>query len=535
MTQPTQPPLTGPGDPELDPAASYALEPGYTGRLTEKIRASSGETRPTRSPVTGQPLAHIPQSTTDDVAAAFERARRAQVAWARTSIDARAETLLRLHDLILDRLEEICDVICWESAKSRLDAYLEALHVALTARYYARTAHRHLDTSRRSGAFPGLTRVEINRVPKGVVGIISPWNYPFTMALSDGLPALLAGNAVVAKPDAHTMLSALLGVDLLEQAGFPQDLWQVVAGPGSVIGTALMEHADYVCFTGSTATGRIVAQKCAERLIGCSLELGGKNPFMVLRDANLDQAASGAVRASFSNAGQLCVSTERMFIADQVYDRFVAALVERTRRLRLGAGIEWGHDMGSLISADQLETVSAHVEDAKAKGARVLVGGRARPDLAPFYYEPTILEGVTPSMTCFGHETFGPVISLYRFQNEEELIERANAGEYGLNAAIYSRDGRRARALAARIRCGTVNINEGYAATFASIDSPMGGMRQSGMGRRQGAEGIHRYTETQTVGTQRAVPFGPAYGLSDERWATMMTASSKVLKKLGRA
>jgi len=382
---------------------------------------------------------------------------------------------------------------------------------------------------------PGLTRVEVNRIPKGVVGIISPWNYPFTMALCDGLPALMAGNAVVAKPDAQTMLSALLGAELLEQAGFPRDLWQVVAGPGSRVGTAIIGQADYVCFTGSTATGKLVAKGCADRLIGCSLELGGKNPLLVLRDADLEKAAEGAVRASFSNAGQLCVSTERLFVADQVYDRFVERFVARTEAMTLGATLEWGNDMGSLISQDQLDTVEAHVEDAVAKGARVLTGGRARPDLGPFFYEPTILEGVTPEMTCFGHETFGPVISLYRFHDEADAVARANEGEYGLNASIYSQDGPRARAVAREIRCGTVNINEAFGATFASIDSPMGGMRQSGMGRRQGSEGILRYTEPQSVATQRLVRFAPMLGMSDETYAKVMTANLRLMKKLGRA
>ncbi len=258
--------------------------------------------------------------------------------------------LLRLHDLVLDRQDEIIDLIVLESGKARKHAFDEPLHIALTARYYARTAHQHLDTQRKMGVIPALTRVEVNRVPKGVVGIISPWNYPFTMALCDGLPALLAGNAVVAKPDAQTMLSALLGARLLDEAGFPKDLWQVVAGPGRELGPAIIGEADYVCFTGSTATGKVIARQCAERLIGCSLELGGKNPILVLRDADIEKAAEGAVRASFSNAGQLCVSMERMFVADQVYDRFVERFVARTQAMTLGATLEWGNDMGSLIS-----------------------------------------------------------------------------------------------------------------------------------------------------------------------------------------
>jgi succinate-semialdehyde dehydrogenase / glutarate-semialdehyde dehydrogenase len=529
------PTVEGPHDPEHDPTASYALEPDHTARLTRRVLATSGSTVEVRSPLNGAPLAHIPQSTDQDVAEAFARARRAQAAWARTSLEERSAIALRLHDLVLDRQDEIIDLIVWESGKARKHAFDEPLHIALTARYYARTLHQHLDAQRKLGVVPGLTRVEVNRIPKGVVGIISPWNYPFTMALCDGLPALMAGNAVVAKPDSQTMLSALLAAELLEQAGFPRDLWQVVAGPGSRVGTSIIERADYVCFTGSTATGKLVAKGCADRLIGCSLELGGKNPLLVLRDADLEKAAEGAVRASFSNAGQLCVSMERLFVADQVYDRFVERFVARTEAMTLGATLDWGNDMGSLISQDQLDTVTAHVDDAVAKGARVLTGGRARPDLGPFFYEPTILEGVTPEMACFGHETFGPVISLYRFHDEADAVARANAGEYGLNASIYSQDGRRARAIAREITCGTVNINEAFGATFASIDAPMGGMRESGMGRRQGSEGILRYTESQSVATQRVVRFAPMLGMSDETYAKVMTANLRLMKKLGRA
>jgi len=530
-----RPLIEGPADPEHDPTASYALEPEHVERLTSRLLATSGRTVRVETPLTGAPLAHIPQSTDADVEEAFVRARRAQAIWARTSLDERAAMLLRLHDLVLERQDEIIDLTVWESGKARKHAFDEPLHIALTARYYARTAHQHLDTQRKIGVVPALTRVEVNRVPKGVVGIISPWNYPFTMALCDGLPALLAGNAVVTKPDAQTMLTALLGARLLDEAGFPKDLWQVVAGPGSQVGTSIVTRADYVCFTGSTATGKIIARQCAERLIGCSLELGGKNPLLVLRDADLEKAAEGAVRASFSNAGQLCVSMERMFVADQVYDRFVERFVSRTKAMTLGASMEWGNDMGSLISQDQLDTVVAHVDDAVAKGARVLAGGRARPDLGPYFYEPTILEGVTPDMTCFGHETFGPVIALYRFHDEADAIARANEGEYGLNGSIYSQDGDRARAIAREIRCGTVNVNEAFGATFASIDSPMGGMRESGMGRRQGSEGVHRYTESQSVGTQRLIRFAPMLGMSDETYAKVMTANLKFMKKLGRA
>ncbi|MCW2773837.1 MAG: aldehyde dehydrogenase [Nocardioides sp.] len=529
------PAVVGPADPEHDPTASYALEPDYAAALTRRLVATSGTTAEVRSPLNNAPLAHIPQSTVADVAEAFSRARRAQLAWSQTRLDDRAAMLLRFHDLVLDRQEEITDLVVWENGKARKHAFDEPLHVALTARYYGRTARRHLETRRSPGVFPVLTRAEINRVPKGVVGIISPWNYPFDLALIDGLAAIAAGNAVVAKPDAQTMLSALLGAELLEQAGFPKDIWQVVAGPGQEIGGAIIERADYVCFTGSTATGRVVAKACADRLIGSSLELGGKNPLLVLRDADLEKAAEGAVRASFSSSGQLCVSIERMFVADQVYDRFVERFVARTQALTLGATLDWGNDMGTLTSQAQLDTVVAHVDDAVAKGARVLTGGNHRPDLGPYFFEPTILEGVTPDMTCFGKETFGPVVSLYRFHDEADAVSRANEGNYGLNASIYSQNGPRARHIARQIKCGTVNVNEAFAATFGSLDTPMGGMRESGTGRRQGAEGILRFTETQSVATQRLVRIAPQLGMSDELYAKVMTANLRLLKKVGRA
>ena len=355
------------------------------------------------------------------------------------------------------------------------------------------------------------------------------------MAISDGLAALVAGNALLLKPDHQTPLISLAAVDLLRQTGMDADLWPVINGPGDVVGPQLIDASDYVCFTGSTATGRKVATRCADRLIGCSLELGGKNPLLILDDADVETAAEGAVRACFSNAGQLCVSTERIYVAEPLLADFTLALVARTQALRLGGAMDYEHDMGALINAGQLARISQHVEDARAKGATVQTGGHARADLGELFYEPTILTGVTPEMDCYAAETFGPLVSIYPVADDEEAIARANDSEYGLNASVWTSDPERGRRVASRIDCGTVNVNEGFAATFGSIDAPMGGMKHSGLGRRQGREGIRRFVEVQSVGTQSVLPIAPSHGLTGKTFTGAMTAVMRVLRKVGRA
>lgn len=511
------------------------LSPRRVAELTSLVTTSTQQTRTHDSPLDGRPVAPIPLSSPDDVLDSFADARLVQESWARTGFRERADILLRLHDLIFEHQGELLDLIQLESGKTRAHAFDEIAHTALTARYYARTLRKHLRSQARSGAFPGLTKARINRIPKGVVGIISPWNYPLTMALSDGIPAIAAGNAIVHKPDSQTPLTALAGVELLYKAGLPRGLWQVVSGPGSVVGTAIIGRADYVCFTGSTATGKHVAKQAAERLINCSLELGGKNPGLVLADADPQRAARDAVTACFSSAGQLCVSLERLYVHEDVYDDFVAAFADRTRHLTLSTEIGYGADLGSLVSEGQLETVERHVDDAVAKGATVLAGGQARPDLGPYMYEPTILTDVAPQMEVYAEETFGPVVSVYRVATEDEAIERANDSQYGLNAAVFTSDPAHGRELASRIKAGTVNVNEGFAATFASLDTPMGGMKASGMGRRQAEEGIWRYTESQAVASQSLMPVSGPDFLSDETYAKVMTLGLKALRRTWRA
>ncbi|MFQ6141903.1 succinic semialdehyde dehydrogenase [Streptomyces seoulensis] len=510
------------------------LTPARVERLAAHVSAAPDAGRvTTNAPYTGAPLADLPVSAPTDVEDAFARARIAQKTWAATPLSARRRILLRFHDLVLARQDEVLDLMQAENGKTRRDAFLEVTDIAITSRYYARTAAKYLEPKRRRGAIPLLTHTTELRHPKGVVAVVSPWNYPLSMAAGDALPALMAGNAVVQKPDTQTALSALWALGLMREAGLPAGVWQMVIGRGSSIGGALMDNADFMMFTGSTASGRRIARDAGERLIGASLELGGKNAMIVLDDADIDQAADGAVAACFPSAGQLCVSIERLYVAESVRDRFVAAFVARAGRLRIGAAFDYGVDVGSLTTPSQLATVTAHVDDAVAKGATVLAGGKARPDLGPLFYEPTILTDVTPDMTLYAEETFGPVVSVYPYRDVEEAIELANSTPYGLNASVWSGDGARGRAVAARVRAGTVNVNEAFAAAWGSIDAPMGGMGDSGLGRRHGADGILKYTEAQTVAHQRVQGFYPPARISPEAWAALLTGALKAMKAAG--
>jgi succinate-semialdehyde dehydrogenase / glutarate-semialdehyde dehydrogenase len=486
------------------------------------------------SPITGETIGELPTLTAADVDVGAQIAHRAQQDWAATPIEDRAQLLLDFHDHLLDRRDYFVDLL-QSDGKDKLTAAQEVFHLALTARYYGRTARRYLRSERGSGVLPLLTRLDRHYLPKGLVGVIAPWNYPLTVAICDGLPALVAGNAIMLKPDHQAPLVALAAVELLRKTGVPPDLWQVVHGHGAVVGRELVGVSDYVCFTGSVATARTVAAQCAERLIGCSLELGGKNPMLILDDANVAAAAECAVRASFINAGQTCLATERIYVAEPVFETFTRAFVSRTQAIRLGNATDFEHDMGSLMNHDQLNRVSAHVEDARTKGATVLAGGRRRADLGELFYEPTILTGVTPQMDCYAEETFGPVVSIYAVHDEDEAVAYANNSEYGLNASVWTSDHDRGRRLASKIKCGTVNINEGFAATFGSIDAPMGGMKHSGLGRRQGKDGIRRFVDVQAVATQTGLPIAPGRGLDAKSFISLMSGVFRVMKKVGRA
>lgn len=510
--------------------AAEVVTPDLVARLTRGV-IGSGRTA-NHSPFTGAKLADLPEATPEDVATAFDRARAAQGAWAAVPVRRRAAVLLRFHDLLLERQAEVLDLIQLETGKARLHAHEEVQAVAVGARHYGRKAASYLRPKGHTGAMPTLTKVTELRQPRGVVGQIAPWNYPLELSVGDALPAFVAGNALVMKPDTETALTALWARDLLIEAGLPAEVFQIVLGEGPVVGPEVVRHADYVSFTGSTRTGREVAQGAAARLVGVSLELGGKNAMLVLHDADVEKAAAGAVRACFSSAGQLCISIERLYVHTSVADAFVERFAARTKAMRLGNSLAYGADMGSLVGERQLETVRRHVDEAVAKGATLVAGGVARPDIGPLFYEPTILDGVDAPMAVCGEETFGPVVSIYRFTDEDEAVALANATPYGLNSSVWTKDARRGHAVAARLRTGTVNINEGYAPAYGSAQSPMGGMKESGLGRRHGSEGILKYTEAQTVAHQRLLPMAPSLGMDDEKYAAFMTRSLKIMKAL---
>ncbi|MDQ6649705.1 MAG: succinic semialdehyde dehydrogenase [Actinomycetota bacterium] len=533
----TASPTTAPSEVATGDVPRTAHRGSVTDALLKRLAglAAVPPGRPTQGsvvPFTGETLGQVPLGTPDDVRDAVDRAREAQTAWAATPFPARARIFLRYHDLVLARQRQLLDLIQLETGKARKNAFEETADVAIVARYYAHTAARHLAPEKRWGALPGLTLTREYHHPRGVIGVISPWNYPFTLAISDAIPALMAGNAVVLKPDIQTSFTALLGAELLAEAGLPPGVFQVVTGEGPELGPPLIDVVDYVSFTGSTATGKMVAKQCAERLIGCSLELGGKNAMVVLDDADVAKTVEGALRGCFSNSGQLCISIERMYVDDAIYDRFVPAFTERVRRMQLAATLDYAADMGSLISQKQFETVTGHVSDAVEKGVTVLAGGKARPDVGPLFFEPTVLADVTPAMKLARDETFGPVVSVYRTSSADDAVAQANDTAYGLNASVWSKDTTRGAEVATRLEAGTANVNEAFIAAWASVDAPMGGMKESGLGRRHGREGIRKYTETQTVAIQRGIPMAAPKGVSEELYAKIMTASLRLMKRL---
>jgi len=450
------------------------------------------------NPVTGAEIGKIPVMTTDEVRAAAAAAANAQPAWEARGVKERAALLQRWADLMWQHQDQVIQKIRQETGKNRFGAWEEVVVIDNTVSYYAHRAPQILRPHRRRTFVPGKQIGRVYYKPHGVCGFITPWNYPLLNALQDLIPALMAGNTVLHKPSEITPYTALYAVDLMIQAGIPRDVIQVLTGDGST-GAAMVDVVDYLSFTGSTATGRKIAVRCAERLIPCSLELGGKDPMIILQDADLDLAATGALIGALDNCGQVCVSTERVYVEDAVYDSFLERVKRYAAQLHIGSGDDFFNvHIGSLTNERELLRTEAHIADAVAKGAQVIHGGKRRPDLGPLFFEPTILANVDHSMTVMQEETFGPLMPIMRVKDADEAIALANDSEYGLSASIFSKDLKRAEALATRLESGDAHINCSQW-VFGVPTLPMGGVKNSGMGRRNGPEGLLRFVKSQSI------------------------------------
>jgi len=454
-----------------------------------------------RNPATGETLREFECASTAEVHAAVERARAAQPAWAQLGVRPRLEILRRFQRLLHQNQDDVARTVTRENGKPQVEALLtEVLVVLDAARFLLENAHAVLrpEPVPHGNLVMKTKSAYLIREPYGVVGIISPWNYPFSTPATEGLAALVAGNAVVVKPSEFTPLAALELASLLHQAGVPSDIFQVVVGEG-LAGAALVEAPiDKIIFTGSVRTGKRVGEAAAKKLLPVLLELGGKDPMLVLDDADLDVVTSAALWGAFMNAGQTCLSVERCYVHRSLYAKFLAAVVEKTGKLRVGNGMVPGTDMGPMIHEQQLRVVEAHVADAIERGARLLAGGRRLPELGPNFYAPTVLADVTHEMLIMREETFGPVLPVMQFTTDDEAVGLANDSEFGLAASVWTSDRRRGEALARRIEAGTVMVND-VISCFGISEAPHGGVKSSGLGRAHGRLGLEEMVRIKYV------------------------------------
>lgn len=495
--------------------------------------AKTSDTIAVINPSNGKRIYELPQLTAEQVAIEVDRARDAQDAWAATPVHERAEFMLKFHDSMQREQDKILDLLQLETGKSRAHAVEEFAGALGSARYFAKIADRALSHKKAKTGIPVLLRSSVSHVPVGVVGVIIPWNYPLALAVMDIAPALMAGNTVVHKSDNQTTLVSLFVRQLAVAAGLPEDAWRIVVGAGSIVGNAITDGVDYVAFTGSTATGRLVAQRAAGRLIGASLELGGKNPAIVLPSANMASAAKQIATGSFGNGGQLCVSLSRIYVPHTLKAEFEREFVAVVSGLKVGKSNDFSFDIGSLTSAAQLQRVQHYLSDALNKGARLLTGGKHLREVGPYFFEPTVITDVPETAELNREEVFGPVIAIYAYDTIDDAVNLANDSIYGLNAAVFGNE-REAKAVANRIEAGSVNINEGYRASFASFGAPMGGFKQSGQGRRNGVGGLLRFTEARTVGSAKRI-LGIGLPNTSKQWKTMaplMDRLATILRRL---
>ena len=449
-------------------------------------------------PATGRLVGSVPKLTPEDVRLLAARARAAQPGWETMGFDGRGRVLRRAQSWMLDNSRRVVETIVSETGKTYNDALVAEVGYAVPAfGFWAKNAQRYLADERvgSSSLFMLGRRLVMRYRPLGVVGVIGPWNYPLTNSFGDCIPALAAGNSVVLKPSEVTPLTSLLMAEMLDECGLPADVFQVATGTGDV-GAELIDHVDFVMFTGSTATGRKVAERAARTLTPAALELGGKDPMIVLRDADVEKAANAATWYSMQNGGQTCISVERAYVEEPIYDEFVRLVTEKVGKLRQGAPERFGDvDVGAITFAPQLDVVDSHVRDAVEKGARVAVGGRSR-KVPGRFYEPTVLVDVDHSMQCMTEETFGPTLPIMKVADAEEAVKLANDSQYGLQASVWTRDTARGEQLARRIESGVANVNE-HQINYFALELPMGGWKASGLGSRHGPDGIRKYARRQ--------------------------------------
>ncbi len=508
-----------------------SITDAFLQQLVARVPSTAGGTWKLTEVYTGEVLVELPQSTPADIEQAYATARAAQVEWAKSPLSERLAVFKRAHALFIDNAQTTADLIQVESGKNRRMAIEETCDPVMVMSHYLKRAPKLLASTKRGGPVPLLSNSTEIRLPKGVVGIIAPWNFPFATGISDSISALMAGNAIVLKPDNKTALSPLYGIQMLEEAGLPKGLFQVVCGEGPDVGPTLIDNANYVMFTGSTATGRVIGERAGRNLIGCCLELGGKNPMIVLEDADLDEVVQGALFGAFGNTGQICMHIERMYLPSSRYEEFKTKFVAATEALKLGASYDFGMDVGSLVSPDHKDRVQSHVDDAVAKGATVVTGGKARPDLGPAFFEPTILEGTTKDMLAGHTETFGPVVSLYKYATVDEAIALANDTDYGLNASVWGGDVKTACQVGKRIESGNVNINDILATAFASKGTPSGGVKKSGVGARHGDQGILKYTDVQNLAVLKKQVMGARPGQDYDKYVKSMLSGLRMMRK----
>jgi acyl-CoA reductase-like NAD-dependent aldehyde dehydrogenase len=468
---------------------------------TRTTAAPAGATEiAVENPATGAVIAHVPDTAPEQVAELARRGRVAQPAWEALGFDGRGRVLRRAQKWLMDNSDRVVETIVSETGKAWEDAYAaEVVYGAQAFGFWAKHAPEYLadEKVRSASIFVAGKRLLLRYRPLGLVGVIGPWNYPLTNSFGDCIPALAAGNSVILKPSEITPLTSLLLADALRECGLPDDVFQVATGRGAT-GEALIDAVDMIMFTGSSATGRKVMARAAETLTPVALELGGKDPMIVLSDADLERAANAAVYYSMLNTGQTCISIERVYVEAPVYDAFVAKVTDKARALRHGPPGEPGSvDVGAMTHGPQVDIVERHVEDAVARGARVLVGGH-RANRPGLWFEPTVLVDVDHDMAIMREETFGPTLPIMRVADADEAVRLANDSPYGLGASVFSRDVERGEAIARRLESGSVCVNDALI-NYSALELPMGGAKASGMGYRHGPGGIRKFTQHQAL------------------------------------